>query len=304
MNKIAMIPVLIIIYITLSLGVLSQTAFQQDNGQAKLLISNSTTIFLPNTTIQIINSSFSVYGINVSQSISDHIGTNNSYKTVGLHNADEDLEGLITASGHEAEVSLMPISISRASGSIKVSPKTSIEREFNSTNEKGMIPFSLGRIVSGGYILEAKEANGTKLLARVPLLVQKSLHILLPEKISPGDVLTVKVLANSTGSLTVGAIVMPLYDYNLTNITVSDKIALKRGDTSAEIDRLDVQDVMNLLPILPEDCTLSYQLQDENESTLNLITDAAWHKGRYVLICAAYDQSSGTRIAQGFVDLV
>ena len=61
---------------------------------------------------------------------------------------------------------------------------------------------------------------------------------------------------------------------------------------------------MNLLPILPEDCTLTYQLQDENESTLNLITDAAWHKGRYVLICAAYDQSSGTRIAQGFVDLV
>jgi len=307
-----MIPALIILCITIFFSISSLAASlqssqkSQDNGQEMLQVADSTIMILPNTTIQILNSSSNVSGVNVSQGILDHIGQNDSYKTVRLHNADANLTGMILAAGSEAEVSLMPISVSRDSGGLKVSPKTSIVRKFPASEAGGKILFSLGKVVAGGYILEAREANGSVLLGRVPILVQESLKITLPEKISPGDVLPVKVTASSSGkgNLTVGAIIMPASDYNLTNITVSDKIALGRGDVTAEIKKIDVEDVMNLLPILPEDCTLTYQLQEGNESTLNLITDADWQKGRYVLICAAYDQSSGTRVAQGFLDLV
>ncbi|MHC1688185.1 MAG: hypothetical protein AB9879_10815 [Methanothrix sp.] len=312
MSKMKMIPALIILCITIFFSISSLAASlqssqkSQDNGQEMLQVADSTIMILPNTTIQILNSSSNVSGVNVSQGILDHIGQNDSYKTVRLHNADANLTGMILAAGSEAEVSLMPISVSRDSGGLKVSPKTSIVRKFPAFEAGGKILFSLGKVVAGGYILEAREANGSVLLGRVPILVQESLKITLPEKISPGDVLPVKVTASSSGkgNLTVGAIIMPASDYNLTNITVSDKIALGRGDVTAEIKKIDVEDVMNLLPILPEDCTLTYQLQVGNESTLNLITDADWQKGRYVLICAAYDQSSGTRVAQGFLDLV
>jgi hypothetical protein len=312
MSKTEMIPALIILCITIFFGISSHAASLQpsqklqDNGQEMLQIADSTIMILPNTTIQILNSSSNVSGINVSQGILNHISPNDSYKTVRLHDADADLTGMISAADSEAEVSLLPISVSRDSGGLKVSPKTSIERKLTASNDSGWFSFSLGKIVPGGYILEAREANGSVLLGRVPILVQKSLKIALPEKISPGDILPVRVMANSSGkgNLTVGAIVMPASDYNLTNITVSDKIALGRGDVTAEIKKIDVEDAMDLLPILPEDCTLTYQLQVGNESTLNLITDADWQKGRYVLICAAYDQSSGMRIAQGFLEMV
>lgn len=312
MSKTEMIPALIILCIIIFFGISSQAASlqssqkSQDNGQEALQVADSTIMILPNTTIQILNSSSNASGINISQGILDHMGPNDTYKTVRLHNAGADLTGMISAAGSEAEVSLMPISVSRDSVGLKVSPKTTIEKKMTDSKNGSWISFSLGNIVPGGYILEAREANGSVLLGRVPILVQESLKIALPEKISPGDVLPVKVMANSSGkgSITVGAIVMPAYDYNLTNITVSDKIVFARGDANAEIKKIDVEDVMNLLPILPEDCTLTYQLQEGNESTLNLITDADWQKGRYVLICAAYDKSSGTRVAQGFLDLV
>lgn len=270
----------------------------------RISIANSTIMILPNTNIQIINSSsVNISGINLNGSILDLLDSNNSYKIVGLHNEDEELLGTISGASNETEVSLIPISISTDSGNLKINPKTAIENEVVCPEENGSIPFSLGKIAHGGCILEAKEVNGSMLLGRMPILVQRSLEISLPESISPGDVLQVNVLARGSENLTVGAIVMPVDDYNLTNITVSDKITIKRGDISAEVRKMDAEDVVALLPILPEDCTLSYQLQEGDKSTLNLITDADWRKGRYTLICMAYDLS-GIRIAQGFLDLV
>lgn len=311
MKKFAMILVLTIIHIALSLGALSLGAPPHlaegsgiDNSQGKLWIANSTIITLPNTTIWITNSSsVNLSGINLSIGILDYVNSNKSYRTLRLHDEDEDLSGIISEGGREMEVSLIPISISRDSGNLKITPKTAIRTKVDGTKENGGLSFSLGKIAHGGYILEAKETNSSELLDMIPLLVQRSLGISLPEKISPGDVLQVKVMAKGSENLTVGAIVMPADDYNLTDVTVSDKIVISRGDISAQIKKIDAQDVMALLPILPEDCTLTYQLQDGDESTLNLITDADWQKGRYVLICMAYDQS-GTRIAQGFLDLV
>lgn len=310
MNKFVMVMALIIINIALPVGALSQAApphlSEGDgaDGMHRIWIANSTIMILPNTNIQIINSSsVNISGINLNCGILDHLDSNNSYKTVGLHNEDEDLLGTISGASPETDVSLIPISISRDSGNLKISPKTAIKNKVICPTENGSMPFSLGKIAHGGYILEAKEANGSVLLVRMPILVQRSLEISLPKNISPGDVLQVDVLAKGSRNLTVGAIVMPVDDYNLTNITVSDKITIKRGDISAEVKKMDAEDVVALLPILPEDCTLTYQLQEGDKSTLNLITDADWQKGRYTLICMAYDQS-GIRIAQGFLDLV
>jgi hypothetical protein len=271
MSKLAIL--LVIIALAISQG----TLCSEEINQEPLQLEGASILKLPNTSIQFMSSSY-------------------SFQTIHYLQDNQGLAGQVRGLSTMGEIFLFPLSFAQ--------PRPiSLKHRIIAPDKSGNMSFSLGNVPDGAYIMLAKERKQSAPLAIVPLIVQKKLSISAPERLSLGNFLVVKLQAEDDANYTMGAILMPLRDYNLTSISIAENLTISREEISVNLNKPSPKALMDLLPIIPEQGTLAIEPQAGNQSTLSLITDAKWQKGQYILLCAAYGQK-GISIAQKFIELV
>lgn len=172
-------------------------------------------------------------------------------------------------------------------------------------NGTGDARFSLPGVSGGAYMISVIDNRNSTLLSASPLLaVRSGISIDAPAELKAGMPLKMRIkTASEKGNLTYGAILISMKDYksarlnistNGTEKSLSTNISL--GDRTQEIEglpSLSLQMLMGLMAVLPSNSAVAYQQSRNSEAELNMISDAQWDKGSYILTCAVYYSGKG-----------
>ncbi len=164
---------------------------------------------------------------------------------------------------------------------------------------------SLNGRISGMYTLLVAEENSTRVLSATPLLVTKrAIALELPASLKAGDALKMKVNASSAVNLSrvYAGIIIRRQDYENASILISSRGPAEMPNTTLTLAGKSVQMpgtpkisdlLMNAFTILPRNSAVGLQESNDDEVELQLVTDAQWEKGSYILICFVYSPDEG-----------
>lgn len=168
-------------------------------------------------------------------------------------------------------------------------------------DQSGSASYRSGQLARGEYVLLAKEANQSFYMIQLPILVQDELLLDAPSNLTAGQALAVNLSrAGNLSSHAVGCLLMPLKDYDRINVTLTQNLSINVGNLSASLGRISSEEVMKVLTIFPESCTIAMEEQAGNHTRLSLITEESWLKAEYMLLGVSYSPQ-GISLAQKVV---
>jgi hypothetical protein len=264
---------LICLALVVTVALAQPEASLQESGAVHL--DDAAALTLPNTAIEFMNSG---YGFKTLYKIGDSF----ALKLLNL-----------TAS---ADVSLYSIHLGHPGAEL-------FRNELINPDESGSASFRPGPLPRGEYILLAKDTKQSSVLAQLPLLVQDELTMNSPENLTAGQVLNVGLVrAGNPTNHAVGCLLLPERDYNKINVTIAESLIINKGNLSADIGGITSEQVMQILPLFPENCAIAMESEATSPSNLSLITEKGWERGDYMLLGASYSPQ-GISLAQKVVEI-
>jgi methanogen extracellular protein (TIGR04279 family) len=172
-------------------------------------------------------------------------------------------------------------------------------------NGTGDAALQMRGLPMGLYTLYLLDSLNRTVLTAAPILITRGeLEVDLPENLSAGQILPVKLNASgSAGSYTLAALMLPLDSYssaalwlngwgtraNLTaRLTISNQSLELTGEPEGSEQLLN-----QILSILPEESSAAVQESERPRAELYLLTDPDWHRGEYMLLCAICASGQG-----------
>lgn len=264
---------LICLALAVTVALAQPDASLRESGAAHL--DDAAALVLPNTAIEFMNSGYSFKTL---YEIGDSFAL--------------ELQNL-TAS---VDVSLYSIHLGRAGAEL-------FRKELINPDERGSGSFQPGPLPRGEYILLAKDTKQSSVLVQLPLLVQDELIMNAPENLTAGQILNVGLVrAGNPTNHAVGCLLLPVRDYNQINVTIAENLMINKGNLSADIKGITSEQVMQILPLFPENCAIAMESEAASPSSLSLITEEGWEKGDYMLLGASYSPQ-GICLAQKAVEI-